>query len=60
MKAAEYKKEAKKLDKPTIKEVIKSLQEQKEQHAKQSKYHRDMALKAEGAIEILTQLDSEE
>ena len=60
MKAAEYKKEAKKLDKPSIKEVIKSLQEQKEQHAKQSQYHRDMALKAEGAIGVLKQLDSEE
>ena len=59
MKAAEYKKEAKKLDKPTIKEVIKTLQEQKLQHAKQSLYHREMALKAEGAIEVLKQMDSE-
>jgi len=60
MKAAEYKKEAKKLEKPTIKEVIKSLKEQKMQHAKQSLYHREMSLKAEGAIEVLKQMDSEE
>jgi hypothetical protein len=60
MKAAEYKKEAKKLDKPSIKEVIKSLQEQKEQHIRQSQYHRDMSLKAEGAIGVLKKLDSEE
>ena len=53
----EYKKEAKKVNKPTNKEVIKSLQEQKEQHTNQAKYHRDMALKAEGAIDVLTQLE---
>ena len=58
MKPSEYKKEAKKLDMPSINELIKSLEEQKKQHIKQSKYHRDMSLKAEGAIEILTQIDS--
>jgi hypothetical protein len=52
----DYKKEAKKVNKPTNKEVIKSLQEQKEQHLKQANYHNKMAIKAEGAIEILEQL----
>ena len=60
MKAAEYKKEAKKLDKPSIKEVIKSLQEQKAAHEKQYLYHKVQSIKAEGAIEILQQLDDSE
>tara|TARA_R100000808_G_C2153279_1_gene163359 strand:- start:284 stop:469 length:186 start_codon:yes stop_codon:yes gene_type:complete len=59
-KAKEYKKEAKKLESPEIKEVIESLKTQLEQHQKQSKYHSDMALKAQGAIEVLAQLESEE
>jgi hypothetical protein len=53
----EYKKEAKKVNKPTNEEVIKSLQSQYEQHVKQSDYHKEMSLKALGAIEILTQLE---
>jgi|TARA_R100001594_G_scaffold143414_1_gene191341 excinuclease UvrABC helicase subunit UvrB len=54
----EYKKEAKKMEKPEIKEVIKNLKSQMAQHERQSGYHKEMALKAQGAIEILEELDN--
>jgi len=60
VKNEEYKKVAQEIDKPNIKEIINGLKEQKKQHLAQSKYHRDMSLKAEGAIDVLTQLDSKE
>ena len=55
----DYKKEAKKADKPTAKEVIETLTAQLEQHNKQQDYHRTMAMKAQGAIEVLTQMEAE-
>tara|TARA_Y100000593_G_C4132806_1_gene248268 strand:+ start:192 stop:389 length:198 start_codon:yes stop_codon:yes gene_type:complete len=56
----EYKKQAKKMEKPEIKEVIENLKSQMAQHERQSQYHKEMALKASGAIEVLEQLDDSE
>ena len=52
-----YKKEAKKITKRSPKEIIESLKLQLEQHNKQTEYHQTMAIKAQGAIEVLTQME---
>ena len=52
----EYKKQAEKVNSPDNKEVLENLKSQLEQHQKQALYHKEMALKALGAIEVLTQL----
>ena len=54
-----YKKEAENLDKPTIKGSLESLKVQYEEYKKQAKHFNNMALKAQGAIEVLTQLDKD-
>ena len=55
----DYKKEADKMAKPDVKEVLENLKVQFEQHEKQEKYHRNMKLKALGAIEVLTQIEGD-
>ena len=55
----DYKQEAKKVDKQSPKEIIETLKVQLEQHNKQSEYHRTMAIKAQGAIEVLTQMEED-
>ena len=56
-KVKDYKEEAEKLNKPTNKEVLESLKVQLEQHTNQANYHKEMALKAQGAIEVLMQME---
>ena len=45
---------------PSSKEVIQTLRVQLEEHLKQSEYHKTMAVKAQGALEVLLQLNPEE
>tara|TARA_Y100000310_G_scaffold135032_1_gene133921 strand:- start:672 stop:914 length:243 start_codon:yes stop_codon:yes gene_type:complete len=45
---------------PSSKEVIQTLRMQLEEHLKQSEYHKTMAVKAQGALEVLLQLNPEE
>ena len=54
-----YKDEAKKITNPSPKEIIESLKLQLEQHNKQKEYHQTMAIKAQGAIEVLTQMEED-
>ena len=42
------------------KEAIETLKLQLEEHLKQAEYHRTMATKAQGALEVLVQLHPEE
>ena len=42
------------------KEAIENLKLQLEEHIKQSEYHRTMATKAQGALEVLVQLHPQE
>ena len=53
----EYKEVAEKINKPEPKEVIKNLQEQMAGYKKQYEYYQTMFVKAQGAIEVLQQLD---
>jgi len=41
---------------PNIKDVIQTLKAQLQEHQKQSEYHQTMAVKAQGALEVLLQL----
>ena len=43
-----------------IREAIENLKVQLEEHLRQSEYHRTMATKAQGALEVLLQLYPEE
>ena len=45
-------------DKP--KEAIETLRVQLKEHVQQAEYHRTMATKAQGALEVLLQLNPEE
>tara|TARA_Y100000593_G_C4295962_1_gene330668 strand:- start:1535 stop:1723 length:189 start_codon:yes stop_codon:yes gene_type:complete len=54
-----YKEEAKTLDKPTIKDSLESLKIQFEDYTKKAKHFSNMALKAQGAIEVLSQIDKD-
>ena len=45
---------------PSNKEVIQTLRVQLEEHLKQSEYHKTMAVKAQGALEVLLQMNPEE
>ena len=45
---------------PSSKEVIQTLRMQLEEHLKQSEYHKTMAVKAQGALEVLLQLNPQE
>ena len=56
----EYKEEAKKIEKPSPKEVLSNLKQQYNDHSQKSKHHGDMALKALGAIEVLQQLEEQD
>ena len=57
-KVKEYKEEAEKLNQPTNAEACANLKEQLTQYEKQAAYYHEMALKAKGAIEVLTQLEN--
>jgi hypothetical protein len=45
---------------PSSEEVIQTLRVQLEEHLKQSEYHKTMAVKAQGALEVLLQMNPEE
>ena len=45
---------------PSSEEVIQTLRVQLEEHLKQSEYHKTMAVKAQGALEVLLQLNPQE
>ena len=47
-------------DKDKAKEVIESLKVQLLEHQKQAEYHQTMAVKAQGALEVLLQLHPQE
>ena len=54
-----YKKEAESLDKPTVKGSLEALKVQFEDYTKKAEHFKNMALKAQGAIEVLSQLDKD-
>ena len=58
-KVKEYKEEAEKLKKPTNADALNNLKEQLTGYQKQAAYYHEMVLKAQGAIEVLTQLEKE-
>ena len=45
---------------PSAEDVIHTLKVQLEEHLKQSEYHKTMAVKAQGALEVLLQMNPEE
>ena len=45
---------------PSAEDVIQTLKVQLEEHLKQSEYHKTMAVKAQGALEVLLQMNPEE
>jgi hypothetical protein len=45
---------------PSAEDVIQTLKVQLEEHLKQSEYHKTMAVKAQGALEVLLQLNPQE
>ena len=45
---------------PSAEDVIQTLRVQLEEHLKQSDHHKTMALKAQGALEVLLQLHPQE
>ena len=45
---------------PSADDVIQTLKVQLEEHLKQSEYHKTMAVKAQGALEVLLQMNPEE
>ena len=55
----EYKEVAEKINKPTTEEALDNLKTQLEGYYKQAKYYKEMVLKAQGAIEVLTQLNQD-
>ena len=58
-KVKEYKEEAEKLNQPTNADALINLKEQLTGYQKQAAYYHEMVLKAQGAIEVLTQLEKE-
>ena len=58
-KPKDYKKVKEILDKPTPEEALDNLKIQLEGYHKQAKYYKEMTLKAQGAIEVLTQLNQD-
>tara|TARA_R100000781_G_scaffold102830_1_gene66372 strand:- start:83 stop:271 length:189 start_codon:yes stop_codon:yes gene_type:complete len=54
-----YKKEAKSLDTPSIADSLESLKVQLAEYKKQAEHFKSMALKAQGAIEVLSQLNKD-
>jgi hypothetical protein len=59
-KVKEYKEEAEKLNKPTNADALNNLKEQLTAYQKQAAYYHEMVLKAQGAIEVLTQLEKDD
>ena len=59
-KTKDYKKMVEKPEKPTNEEVLSNLRQHLEDYTKQAKYFSNMALKAQGAIEVLEQLSEGE
>ena len=45
---------------PSAEDVIQTLKVQLEEHLKQSEYHKTMAVKAQGALEVLLQLNPQQ
>ena len=45
---------------PSAEDVIQTLKVQLEEHLKQSDHHKTMAVKAQGALEVLLQLNPQE
>ena len=56
-KVKEYKEEAEKLNQPTNADALINLKEQLTAYQKQAAYYHEMVLKAQGAIEVLTELE---
>lgn len=56
----DYKEMVEKADKPSQEEVLTNLRQNLEDYTKQAKYFSNMALKAQGAIEVLEQLSEGE
>ena len=52
----DYKEVKEIMEKPTPEEAIENLKEQLAGYTKQAKYYKEMALKAQGAIEVLSQM----
>tara|TARA_R100000700_G_C3157563_1_gene134436 strand:+ start:144 stop:338 length:195 start_codon:yes stop_codon:yes gene_type:complete len=59
-KAKDYKEIINKEEKPSISEVLENIKVQHSEHLKKAEYHNTMAIKAQGAIEILSQLEEGE
>ena len=47
-------------DKTKVREAIETLKAQLQEHIRQTEHHRTMAVKAQGALEVLVQLHPEE
>jgi len=56
----DYKKMVDKDEKPSQEEVLANLRQNFEDYTKQAKFYSNMALKAQGAIEVLEQLEEGE
>ena len=56
MSKAKYKELKKETEKPTIESSIESLQAQLKDYLEKTEYFKTMAIKAEGALEVLNQL----
>ena len=56
----DYKKMVEKDDKPSQEEALSNLRQNFEEYTKQAKFYSNMALKAQGAIEVLEQLSQGE
>ena len=54
-----YKEAKKELEKPTIKSSIESLRVQLKDYREKAEYFKNMALKAEGALQVLTELEDD-
>ena len=52
----DYKEMVEKAEKPSQEEVLTNLRQNLEDYTKKAKYYSNMALKAQGAIEVLEQL----
>jgi len=57
VKDAKYEELKKQADTPTIESSIESLQAQLKDYLEKAKYFKTMAIKAEGALEVLNQLE---
>ena len=60
VKVAENNEPNKNAEIPSSKEVIQTLRMQLSEHSKQAELHKTMAVKAQGALEVLLQLNPQE